>query len=696
MCPLLARVEDGRIVALSPHEDHPVSQGFCCHKGLHYLDVHNDEDRPKKPLRRVSRNEDGRGRFEETEWDAAIDEIGVRLREIREKYGPDAIGTYVGNPAAFNSATMLRWIGLASKFGSSRHFNSATQDTTNKFAAIEAIYGSSQVTIPDFFRSSYMLCLGANPAVSHWTLVSMPRPLDGIRDIVRRGGKVRFVNPRHIESASYTTDDVVQIKPDTDAFLLAAMLQEIDATVGFDEDIIGRHGKNIDGLRRFIARYPAERVARIVGTDAAEIRKLGREFAEAPSACAYMSTGVNQGRQGTIAYWLLNMLSFVTGNLGRDGGNYFAKGFYPHPAAVEPTPEMYFETPFGKMRHMYGALPASTMSAFIESDVDPIRALIVISANPLLSVAGEEALRRALPKLDLMVSVDLYRNATGEYADFILPTPDWLERDDINYLANGTQVFPYVQHVDAVVPPRHGRMPEWETLARIERELGLESALDNKPPSYHAHNEAMLADSGLSIAKLRDAPLGTVELPQPDRSDFFKDAVLSPDRKIDCCPLSFAQIIDRCEAIFLELEAEPAGQMKLIGLRTNYMMNSNLANMKSLKRSPVVAENPLHIAPSDANARDLSDGDLVRIYNAYGSLVTPILIDETLREGVVALSHGYGHGLTSGQTYAHGAPGVNANRLAPTGPGSYERISNMAQMSGIPVTIEPVELVRHA
>ena len=30
-----------------------------------------------------------------------------------------------------------------------------------------------------------------------------------------------------------------------------------------------------------------------------------------------MSTGVNMGRQGTLAYWLVHMLSFVTGNLDR-------------------------------------------------------------------------------------------------------------------------------------------------------------------------------------------------------------------------------------------------------------------------------------------------------------------------------------------------------------------------------------------
>jgi hypothetical protein len=38
---------------------------------------------------------------------------------------------------------------------------------------------------------------------------------------------------------------------------------------------------------------------------------------------------------------------------------------------------------------------------------------------------------------------------------------------------------------------------------------------------------------------------------------------------------------------------------------------------------------------------------------------------------------------------AAGSPGVNANRLLPTGPGSYEPLSNQAFMTGVPIEIEP-------
>ena len=41
-------------------------------------------------------------------------------------------------------------------------------------------------------------------------------------------------------------------------------------------------------------------------------------------------------------------------------------------------------------------------------------------------------MRAAMEKLDLMVSVDLYRNVSAEMADYVLPGTDFLERSDIN------------------------------------------------------------------------------------------------------------------------------------------------------------------------------------------------------------------------------------------------------------------------
>lgn len=688
LCPLVATLDDaGAAVRLEPDREHPVSKGFACHKGLSFLQVHNDPDRVNTPLRRANAKSELPAVFEPVSWDEALADIGTRLRAIRDRHGPDALSVYFGNPVSLNSNAFPLAASLGAQIGSKRNFSAGTQDTANKPAAVEAVLGTLNLfPIPDFANTQYLLCLGGNPKVSHWTYTSLHRPLSVLQDIVARGGKVRFINPRRIESANETTGEVTLIKPDTDVYFLAALLHELDRTGRFNEAHIAAHGTNIDGLRAFVADYPAERVSGVTGIDADVIRQIAKEYADAPSAALYMATGVNQGRQGTLAYWLLLMLSFVTGNLGRKGGDYYARSFYPNARPVSPQPDVPVETDAGRVNVVAGSLPAHVLGPLITQAHDPIRALIVLSGNPLLSMPGERLLREALPKLDLLVHVDLFRNATGEYADYILPAADWLERPECNMSANGMQPVPFIQSVDRVVEPRFERRDDWWIISRLQQELGIPSALDRPDPDILGRARKILSKIGLDIETVRAQPAQSAMLPQPERDDFYESVVFNPDRRVDCCPASFADAIARSHAIFDELSAEGPDAFKLVSLRTNYMHNSNLANMPALKRGRH-ALNPLHMHPDDMARLGLDEDALVRVENAHGSIETPIQADDTLRLGVVAMSHGYGHARSHGLTMARANPGANVNALMPVGPGSHEPLSNMAHLTGVKVKI---------
>lgn len=687
LCPLVASVDEtGQVVQLEPDRDHPVSKGFACHKGLNFIQVHDDPDRVNFPIHRTNPRSELPGSYERVSWDAALADIGQRLRVIRDRHGPDAIAVYFGNPVSLNSNAFPLAASLAGQIGTKRAFNAGTQDTANKPAAAEAVFGTLNLfPIPDFAHTHYLLCFGANPKISRWTYTSLHRPLSVLQDIIRRGGKVRFINPRRIESASETTGEATLVKPDADVYLMAAILNELDRTGRFDEAHIARYGRNIQGLRAFIADYPPEHVAGVTGIDAETIRTIAREYADAPAAAVYMATGVNQGRQGTLAYWLLMMMSFVTGNLGRKGGDCYAKGFYPNARAVRPAEIETVETDAGPIRVVGGALPGYALGDLIAQEKDPIRALIVLSGNPLLSMPGEAKLRAAMPKLNLMVQVDLFRNATGEYADYVLPAADWLERAECNLSANGMQPEPFIQSVDAVVPPRHERRDDWWIISRLQQELGLPSALDGDAPDTLGRARKILSRIGLSLEAVRAQPGQSALLPQAGREDFYEAVVFHEDHKVDCCPAAFEESIERCHRIFAELEGEGEGVFKLISLRTNYMHNTNLANMAALKRG-AHALNPLHIHPDDAMWLGLSEGDEAEISNRFGTIRSPVRFDESLRRGVVAMSHGYGHARAPGITRAYAAPGVNVNALMPTGPDSHEPLSNMAHLTGVAVT----------
>jgi anaerobic selenocysteine-containing dehydrogenase len=98
--------------------------------------------------------------------------------------------------------------------------------------------------------------------------------------------------------------------------------------------------------------------------------------------------------------------------------------------------------------------------------------------------------------------------------------------------------------------------------------------------------------------------------------------------------------------------------------------------------------NPLHICEADAAARGLHNGDAIRVFNQYGSIETQVYINNDLRSGSVAMTHGYGHAHAYGLQLASRTPGANCNALMPTDASSVEPLSYMSWVSGVPVQVE--------
>ncbi len=675
-CGLEVEVDGDTIRSVRPDAAHPVSRGFACHKGLLAKDVHLDPDRLDRPMRRTP---DG---FVPAAWDDAIDDIATKLGAIIDAHGPESVGVYLGNPSAFNATGSMSAGMFATALGSPHIFNAGTQDCANKFAVSEILHGSADVhAIADLDACDLLLLVGTNPRISKMSFLSVPDPAEALRDVQRRGARIVFVNPLEITDPP-GVGETLQIRPDTDAYLLAAMLCEIDRAPD-----LGLRAEGVTGLERvraFVRDWPAERVADVVGIEAGRIVELARAFASADRAAIHVSTGVNMGRQGALAYWLSWMLSLTTGNLGRRGGNVFvSRGVEPMVTPPEMSAER--ETRWGSYRPPRGTPPGALMADMCLDDERPLRAMFVVAGNPLLSIGGGERLERALSSLDLLVSIDFYRNATAELADWALPATDWFEREDINYFVQGVQLRPHLQWTDAMVLPRGERKPEWWIVSRVLQALGRPSLLDLPGDDVlGALWTGRLAETGHSLEALRASGVVLLDdAPQPAPTGPLREGTF------DCCPSEIEAALDRAEPIFAELEREleAGAPLKLITRRTHQMLNSGFQNLKTLRRSRAGRTNPLYMSPGDAQRRGLEEGQLVVVRNAHGELRAELALDAALRAGVVAMSHGYGNAKTPGMPVAQSSPGVNVNVLSPTGAGSFDPVSAMSQLTGIAVEV---------
>ncbi len=684
-CGLVASVEGGALVGLAPDKEHPVTQGFACNKGLAGLDIHRDPDRLGRPLRRELD-----GTLAPLAWDDALAEIAARLRAIVDESGPDAVAAYIGNPTAFNVLAGPAIGSFLAQLGTRRSFSSGTQDCSNKFAGSEAVFGSATIhPVPDIAHTDYLLILGENPRVSHMSFLSIADPIAELKAAVKRGASVRYVNPRRIEKPGAGMGEVTWIKPDTDVYFLAALVHEIFASGLADEAGLRARGSHVEELRAFVAGYPAERAARVTGIPAAEIREIARGFASARAAAVHCSTGVNMGRQGTLAYWLVHMLAFVTGNLDRRGGNLYSLGFYPAAKAgrVDPKRPVFFESRYGKIRKLRGSLPGNLLADEILSGEPRVRALFVVAGNPLLSIGGEETpaqgLRAARSARGASTST---ATPPASSPTTCCPARTCSSAPDINITGLGMQYRPWVQYTDAVVAPRDERKPEWWILARLVQELGFRSVLDaGDEPDLFGRIDHMLRSGGHSLggAAARTRAGSCCPTSRPGASS--TSGCRRPTSASTAARRSSPRRSCAARRSAGSSSASRRDQLKLITRRDAWMHNSWYHNVARMKR-PGHLENPLFMNPGDAERLGLADGARVTCRSAHGAVEATLALDGELMPGVVAMTHGWGHART-GMNVARAHPGVNANVLLPTGPGSFEPLSNQAHMTGIAVEV---------
>ena len=687
-CGLLAEVQGGRLTRLRPDPDHPLSRGYACPKGIAFTEVHNDPERVLHPLRRRA----GGDGFERVAWDVALDDIAARLGAVPR----DGVGWYMGNPGAFSYAHALWVKGFLDALGSPHYYSAGSQDVNNRFAASALLYGSPLlVPVPDLERTDLLLMVGANPLVSHGSVLSMPRIREVLHGIVARGGRVVVADPRRTETAA--AFEHLPVRPDTDALLLLGLIHTI-----FDEGLedggaIKRLTRGADELAARAAGFPPEQTADRTGVPARTTRRLARDLATAGSAAVYGRTGSCLGRHGTLVALLLDALNAVTGNLDAPGGAVFGSP----PVALDDVAQRFGLATYARTRSRVGGfpdvlgnLPATLMAAEAEQPgPGQLRALFVSAGNPVLSVPDGPGLERALGRLELLVSLDLYVNETNRHADYVLPATTFLERDDFPLAFLAFFPRPFVQATEAVVPAAGEAREEWRVIEDLSRRLGITPS-SIRPlrwagragvrPAPRTVVDGLLrlgSRNALSLTGLaRHHPHGHV-LAAHVRTGVLRGKLRHRDRRVHLAPPPEA-----IARLATPDTADPRFPLRLIGLRELRSHNSWMHNAPQLLAGG--RSHALRLHPDDARAAGLADGDLARVASKAGAVEVAVRLTDEVMPGVVALPHGWGH--RGGWSRANAAGGVNVNELASSAPEDLEPLAGMAWLNGIPVAVTKV------
>jgi len=710
-CGLEVDVAKNRIVDIRPDRDHVVIRGYACVKGTRHAAVQHSPDRVLHPLKRVG------SEWREISWGQAISEIATRAAALVREHGPQSFGHFVGSAGGANVLAPLFRGAFYAALGSTRMYGTGTCDTMNKFRVNGEMYGSPmRLAYPDVDRTRFMLVLGANPAVSGNTLYHLPRARERFAAVVARGGRVVFVNPRRIETAA--AGEHLFIRPDTDVYFLAAYANELIGTGGVDRERVERHMKGFEGLAKAVAAWTPERQAEVTGVPAEALRDLVRSHREARDAdgeggaALNMATGVNQGRSGTLCYWLLESINAISGNLDRAGGTLMGQGLVDMAKQVLDDPQMQlrYDRDDG-LPTVSGQQPAGMLADDILGG--HVTGLVVEASNPVLACPSPDGrVEEALARLELLVSIDLFRNETAEFAHYVLPATSWLERPEVPYALQslaGCCPTPYITFADAILEPPPDVRHEWWMYTRLADAMGLTlfgnraasaaaklaarvayTGLGRRLPLQRTLIDGMLKEGGLPSGKKLAAehPHGKL-LPENRGGNFLgTERVLTADGKVDLAPPDFvATFTERVEALFAEERAQ-RDRIKLVGLRQLKRLNTSSCNNPELVREKT---NFAYLSPDDATRAGVEDGDWIEVTSAFGRIEIPARVTDEMMPRVVAIPQCWGHAKASGLGHAREHPGVNSNRLAGDGPDNVEKLSGMSHLSGIPVDVRRVE-----
>ncbi len=692
MCGLAITVEDGRIADIRGDDQDPFSRGHICPKGPAMREIQDDPDRLRHPVRRTA------GGWQRITWDEAIRETADRLAEARAEHGRDAVGIYLGNPSVHNMGTLLGAPLFMQAVGSKNRFDANSLDANPKLFACLLMYGDpTAIPIPDVDRTDYLLVLGANPAASNGSLMTLGDVRGRLKGIRERGGKMVVIDPRRTETAAWA-DEHHFIRPGGDAALLLGMLHTVLFEGKVDAAAVGRVADGLDALRRHVEGFAPERVAGAVGIEAGTIRRIAREFAAARTAVAYGRVGTTLNEFGPMASWLVDALNVVTGNFDRPGGMMFPTPAIELGGLARTLGVARWNRWRSRVRGLSefgGQLPAAVMAEEMETPgPGQIRAFVTIAGNPVLSSPNGERLAAALGKLDFMVSLDLYVNETTRHAHIILPPRYALERPQYEIVFHALSVRNGARWADPVLPPGPDTRDDWDILmdlaarlARGSKGLAIKTARRISPERMIGlmlrlgRYGSWIPGRGLSIAKLRKSPHGVDLGPMvPAR----KEKVRTKNGLVDLVPGPIAADLQRLDRWLTD---RPANGLMLIGRRHVRSNNSWMHNCTSLTKGPSRATLLMH--PDDARRLALKSGAEVKVESRVGAVIATLEESDTLMPGVVSLPHGFGHAPAADTLRVAGPlAGASINNI--TDEARVEPLLGTAVLNGTPVKVSAI------
>jgi len=665
-CPIIVHVKNGIITRIEAEDE-----VRACAKGRSFRQMVYAPDRLLYPMKRVG--ERGTGEFKRISWDEALDTTANEIKRVRGKYGSQAIMFKLGagDMNYLNNWRYFQYLLVKSGGYSGSYAKASGEGSTFAQRMTYGIGIRNSYTRDNYLKSRLIILWGFNPIVSH------RKGKSGLYLAQAReaGTKIVCVDPIYSDSAVTFADQWIPMRPGTDAAMLIAMAYVIikenlhdqafldKYTVGFD-----RYKEYVLGKEDNVAKTPSWAEA-ITGVPSADIVNLAREYATKKPAALLDGDAPGRTAYGEQFHRAAIALAAMTGNIGpgsgAPGGTYSV--FFPpikldhiyrqmesqqNPVDQAAAPRIdagpYKGSPEGSSARIHSMDIADAILEGRQGGYPADYKLLFVANTNFVNQWGNiNKMALAMKKLEFVVTTEQFMTTNAKYADIILPTNSFFERNDI---ASG-HLDLFYGYVKKVIDPIGETKSQYEIAAELGVRLGITDFSDKTAEEALKEMVAGCEDIP-DYDQFKQDGIQRIEYSEPFFSleDQIKDPVNhpfnTPSGKIEIYSEEIAgwgkpdlppipKYIDPWEG-----PNDPLAKkypLQLIGTHTLRRAHSQYDTIPWLTELYAQA---VTINTDDAQSRGIMDGDLAKIFNDRGTMIIPANVTDRIRPGVVDIPQG--------------------------------------------------------